>query len=208
MDNFKFHCPNCNQRIEAKPKHIGTHANCPACNKPLVVPGHESHQEKNQVARAESCLDSIKAQPEGRDPEVKKENLFSKIFSFLCTKSISSESDIDFARGHSEFEKGKMYCARNLWQQGLDCLDLAIECGLDNAEIFTARASCLEELDWYLDAIDDYDRAILLEPHDCNHYYQRANCKNSVGDRQGYMADIQEAIRLSVRAQQNRSIQG
>ena len=35
---FKFHCPHCNQRIEADDSFVGEPADCPACSEPLVVP--------------------------------------------------------------------------------------------------------------------------------------------------------------------------
>ncbi len=38
MIEFKFPCPNCGQRLQANDSHSGAQINCPACQKPLVVP--------------------------------------------------------------------------------------------------------------------------------------------------------------------------
>jgi hypothetical protein len=48
-----------------------------------------------------------------------------------------------------------------------------------------------------LDAIDDFTKAISLEPEDCNNYFERSNCKGAVCDFEGAIADLEEAIRLS-----------
>ncbi|MDB6021521.1 MAG: hypothetical protein JWQ04_1378 [Pedosphaera sp.] len=38
MIEFKFPCPNCGQRIQATDAYSGRQINCPACQKPMVVP--------------------------------------------------------------------------------------------------------------------------------------------------------------------------
>jgi hypothetical protein len=35
---FKFHCPHCNQRIEAEDSHAGQKVDCPACSVAFTVP--------------------------------------------------------------------------------------------------------------------------------------------------------------------------
>jgi tetratricopeptide (TPR) repeat protein len=82
-------------------------------------------------------------------------------------------------------------------QEAVDCFDKALECGIEDAELFGLRGSCLQSLEWHLDAIDDFTRAISLEPDDCNLYFQRAMSKTATGDQLGFQADIQQAIRLS-----------
>lgn len=37
-DSFKFWCPSCGQHIAVTRSAAGTHANCPACGSPLIVP--------------------------------------------------------------------------------------------------------------------------------------------------------------------------
>ena len=68
---------------------------------------------------------------------------------------------------------------------------------IEQADLFSCRGSCLQSLEWHLDAIDDFTKAISLEPENCNFYFQRAMSKIACGDQQGFLVDIKEAIRLS-----------
>lgn len=38
MNEFKFACPNCQQKLEATPEYAGMQINCPSCQSPIVVP--------------------------------------------------------------------------------------------------------------------------------------------------------------------------
>ena len=116
----------------------------------------------------------------------------------LFRKKPSSSAEAEkWLRGYNALEAGKKHFAEERTEQALDCLDTAIECGLEHGEAFSLRGSCLQTLEWHLDAIDDFSKAISLEPQDCNTYFQRAMSKFSTGDHQGFLADIEEAIRLS-----------
>jgi tetratricopeptide (TPR) repeat protein len=112
-------------------------------------------------------------------------------------KPISSPEAQKWLRGYNALEAGKKHYAEKRTEQALDCFDTAIECGLGDGTAFSLRGSCLQTLEWHVDAIDDFSKAISLEPQDCNHYFQRAMSKTSAGDHEGFLADIQEAIRLS-----------
>lgn len=125
-------------------------------------------------------------------------NLLSSLLNFFRKKpSASTEAAAIWLRGYKALEAGKEHCAAKRDQQALDCFDTAIECGFKDGEVFAARGGCLQALEWHFDAIDDFSNAISLEPHDCNHYFQRAMSKQSVGDKDGFLADAQEAIRRS-----------
>jgi tetratricopeptide (TPR) repeat protein len=104
--------------------------------------------------------------------------------------------------GFDAFQKGKdfLYKDKN-WharrQEALECFDEAIECGyVDNADVYIGRGTCLQLLDYDLDAIDDFDRAIALQPEDSSTFYQRSISKSSTGDFRGCISDLQEAFRL------------
>ena len=88
-------------------------------------------------------------------------------------------------------------------EEALRCFDRAFELGLKSKGLFLSRAACLEALDWKLDAIDDFGKAIELDPSDCNVWFQRSIVKNACGDNDGAVSDCTEAIRLS-RSEQNR----
>ena len=54
MENFKFCCPHCEQRIEADESMRGELANCPCCNEEIVV-DELSPWEDDVVAKDGSC---------------------------------------------------------------------------------------------------------------------------------------------------------
>ena len=82
-------------------------------------------------------------------------------------------------------------------QDALDCFDKAIAFGFEDGGIYGLRGSCLQVLKFDLDAIDDYNKAILIEPADCNLYFMRSVSKGETGDLRGRVADIQEAIHIA-----------
>ena len=81
-------------------------------------------------------------------------------------------------------------------QDALNCFDSAVACGYEDATLFSSRGSCLQTLKWHLDAIDDFNRAIALEPKDSNGYFMRSISKSATGDLHGSVSDLQEAIRV------------
>jgi tetratricopeptide (TPR) repeat protein len=117
-------------------------------------------------------------------------NLFKKTPS-------SSPEDEKWLRGYNALEGGKKHYIEERTEQALDCFDTAIECGHGDAEAFSCRGSCLQILEWHLDAIDDFTRAIELEPDDSNDYYMRSISRGAVGDLQGQVDDLNEAIRVA-----------
>jgi tetratricopeptide (TPR) repeat protein len=117
-------------------------------------------------------------------------NLFRK-------KPSSSPEDEKWLRGYNALEAGKKHYIEQRTEQALDCFDTAIECGLGDGEAFSLRGSCLQTLEWHLDAIDDFTRAIELERDDSNYYYMRSISRGAVGDLQGRVDDLNEAIRVA-----------
>jgi hypothetical protein len=59
------------------------------------------------------------------------------------------------------------------------------------------RGGCLQSLKFDLDAIDDFTRAIEFDSEDSNNYFMRSISKGTVGDLQGRIDDLEEAIRLA-----------
>lgn len=100
--------------------------------------------------------------------------------------------------GHEAFRKGVDFYAKERVEEALDCFDEAINCGyVDDTKVYEWRGLCLQSLRFDLDAIDDFDRAIALNPVDCVTFYSRANSKHTAGDLHGSISDYQEAIRLA-----------
>ena len=87
----------------------------------------------------------------------------------------------------------------NQKKEALKLFDKAIEKGYNNAEVFTLRGSCLNDLGYYFEAINDYDKAIERSPKQgiASNYHMRSLIKDTVLDFQGSLTDIEKAIQLS-----------
>jgi tetratricopeptide (TPR) repeat protein len=84
-------------------------------------------------------------------------------------------------------------------EEALRHFDQAIVNGFDTSEAFSCRGSCLNDLGFYFDAVEDYDKAIQKHPTKAiaANYYTRSQIKQSLLDLQGSLSDLNEAIRLS-----------
>ena len=49
--SFKFHCPHCDQKIEAEEEWIGQEAECPSCNAKITVPAPSTAQKLKEDER-------------------------------------------------------------------------------------------------------------------------------------------------------------
>jgi tetratricopeptide (TPR) repeat protein len=131
---------------------------------------------------------------------------FTSILNFFKQKEKGpTEAGKKWVEGYNSFERGKQHylaggethsVAARI-QNALDCFDYAIASGFEDGGIYGTRGSCLQLLDFHLDAIDDFNKAIPLEPEDSNLYYMRSVSKGATGDLHGRVADLKEAIRLS-----------
>ncbi len=125
-------------------------------------------------------------------------NLLNSFVNLFRKKpNASTEANERWLRGHDTFTTGKKHYAGGRTLEALGCFDSAIECGFEDAVLYGLRGCCLQTLEWHLDAIDNFSKAILLDSQDCNNYFQRAMSKTATGDSHGFLTDIQEAIRLS-----------
>ena len=84
-------------------------------------------------------------------------------------------------------------------KEALRYFDQAIANGYDASEVFLLRGSCLNDLGFYFDALEDYNKAIQKQPSQgiANNYFMRSIIKDSLFDFEGSVADLKEAIRLS-----------
>lgn len=95
------------------------------------------------------------------------------------------------------FLKGKELYLEKRIEEALVHFDDAIKCGYVYADVYAMRGGCLQALRFDLEAIDDFDSAIALEPENCNLLFQRSFSKESIGDLQGEAADLEKAINLA-----------
>jgi tetratricopeptide (TPR) repeat protein len=109
---------------------------------------------------------------------------------------MESEQDKEWFCGLAAFEKGMTYYEEKDFQSALACFDNAIECGYED-NIYGFRADCLQNSGLCDQAIRNYDIAISKQPNDCNLYFQRSISKSIIGDVDGAIGDIEEAIQLS-----------
>jgi tetratricopeptide (TPR) repeat protein len=133
-------------------------------------------------------------------------NPFTTIVNCLKKKDNGpTEAGKQWTEGYNAFQRGKQHylpggethSVVSRIQNALDCFDYSIASGFEDGGIYGTRGSCLQLLELHLDAIDDFNKAIPLEPEDCNLYYMRSVSKGATGDLHGRVADLKEAIRLS-----------
>lgn len=108
-----------------------------------------------------------------------------------------TESNRLWREGYKAFERGKELYFQNEVQQALRYFDTAIDSGFEGSDVYGLRAGCLQKLRFDLDAIDDFTKAIELDPEDSNNYFMRSISKGAVGDLHGCVDDLSEAIRLA-----------
>jgi len=106
-------------------------------------------------------------------------------------KALSLKSNLN--EGLGNLEKGKKMYLSNQIQAALDYLDHAINLGLDTGA-YEIRANCFQKLDYHSKAIDDYDKAIEINPFEFSHYYSRAVSKKAIFDIPGQIEDLHNAI--------------
>ncbi len=99
--------------------------------------------------------------------------------------------------GYKALERGKDLFCQNDCQQALRYLDIAIDSGFEDEDVYGMRGGCLQSLKFDLDAIDDFTRVIESAPEDSNNYFMRSISKGAVGDLHGRVDDLNEAIRLA-----------
>jgi len=136
----------------------------------------------------------------------------SQIFktSYAVQPTTKNKFTKDFFEGQSAFKIGEKLWnetvlnysiskARTKQKQAaaLEFFDQAIEKGYDSAEVFFLRACCLVDLDFELDALEDFNESIVKDGEKANYYYHRSLTKEWLQDYEGAMQDLEEAIRLS-----------
>ena len=133
--------------------------------------------------------------PNERPMSVSLVNTIVTLFKKPATKPM--EGDQRWIVGYKALERGKELYFQKDDQQALPFFDAAIDSGFEGANVFGMRGGCLQSLHFDLDAIDDFTKAIKFDPEDSNNYFMRSISKGAVGDLQGCIDDLKEAIRLA-----------
>ncbi|MGA2175551.1 MAG: hypothetical protein ABSH38_11280 [Verrucomicrobiota bacterium] len=97
MNEFKFSCPNCQQKIEATPEYSGAQINCPACQHLLTVPPAPSGPVPPQVTKLTKAPSTVNrvATPtpfivQGRPVKKKKDRTGLVVGLILAAGAISA----------------------------------------------------------------------------------------------------------------------
>jgi len=124
---------------------------------------------------------------------------FDGIGAFKAGKKIWNETVLPVPRGQNLGPFGSPEYIEKQKKEALKLFDKAIEKGYNSAEVFSLRGSCLNDLGFYFDAIEDYNKAIERNPKQgiASNYHMRSLIKDTIFDYEGSLADIEEAIRLS-----------
>jgi tetratricopeptide (TPR) repeat protein len=113
-------------------------------------------------------------------------------------KAEDSAAHKKWLEGYEAFERGRNHYLKHAIKEALDCFDKAIECGLgDEFDVYSLRGTCLQALNFDIDAIDDFNKAIASEPEDSNLYFMRSISRGATGDLHGCVSDLEEAIRVA-----------
>ena len=116
----------------------------------------------------------------------------------LFKKPANRQAAQRWREGFDAFQEGKnLYHTENQPQQALRYFDIAVALGIEDGTLYASRGSCLQVLDFHLDAINDFSKAIEFEQGDSNYYYMRSNSRQAIGDCHGSAADLNEAIRVA-----------
>lgn len=129
-------------------------------------------------------------------------NLFSKKTKIELSPDELALSDRMWD-GFKFFSKGQDCYLNRQPSEALSYLDRALEYDFeenfshDLSELYDLRAACLQELRYHYDAINDFDKSIILDPNDSNKFFSRSTSKGAILDYVGEITDLEEAIQLS-----------
>lgn len=106
-------------------------------------------------------------------------NSIKKLFKRENSKRKKYPPHIDlFSTGEEDFKKGYQYYKEATltngsgWQEkkkrlnelALECFDKALNKKYKTSKLFALRADCLDNLEYYFDAIEDYNKALGMNP--------------------------------------------
>ncbi|MBF2709024.1 tetratricopeptide repeat protein [Flavobacterium soyangense] len=124
-------------------------------------------------------------------------NWFSNLFKKKTKNNTSNDNSDSEWDAFISFARGEKYFFNSEWNDALYHFDKAIEKDYKKDDIFELRGMCLQALGYDYDAIEDFNKAIIFSPNNCNLYYNRALSKEVILDYEGEIKDIEKAIELS-----------
>ena len=133
-------------------------------------------------------------------------NWLAKLLGKKKTPELSAEEKEQSQKkwdGFDFFQKGQDCYFNRQTNEALSYFEKAFEYGFaetfpsEATKLYDLRAGCLQELNFHYDAINDFDKSIILSSNDCNKYFSRSTSKGAILDFEGAVADLEKAIELS-----------
>ncbi len=118
-------------------------------------------------------------------------SFFSKFFS----KPKNTREDISYSAGLEAFRTGCSLSSKRQDDDAIRHFDIAIKNGV--VEAYEQRGYCLQSLGFFIDSIEDFTKAIAVNPKDCNLYFCRGIARHTVGDLALAISDKHLAIEYS-----------
>lgn len=116
---------------------------------------------------------------------------------WILDKVVVFLEDRERGKGFAAFSSGEKACREDRNFSGaITALMRAIKYG-DGSRAYPMLADCLEECGRNEEALIAYNKAIDANKDDCDLFFMRSNLKKRMGDMDGCIDDLQEAIRLS-----------
>lgn len=162
-----------------------------------ITPAARVARDNVEKATLRQCADLVRRSLNVPESLTTEPGSLERRIKSPVTEPTPTENDHLWLKGHKALERGRDLYLQNELQQALRYFDSAIESGFEGADVYNMRGGCLQSLNFDLDAIDDFTRAIEFEPEDSNNYFMRSISKGAVGDLQGRNDDLEEAIRLA-----------
>lgn len=161
---------------------------------------------KYEEDRLRSCIDELRRleteigfQDEKKAIEEQYENLIQELRK--NNKKYSEKEPIPRKIYISTYEqsirKGLAFDKEDKKDIALEYYDYAIGKNVTDDKAFCLRAFCLQNLGFYLDAIDDFTKAIALAPDDCNLYFGRGSSYFSIKDFKLAIENGKEAVKFA-----------
>lgn len=113
-------------------------------------------------------------------------------------------NDINIQEIYNYFTKGKdKFTYENEYKDALFYFDKAVENEFDKhfkseaKDLFNMRAFCLQQLKYQYEAIENFEKAIKLDPNNCNLFYACSFSRAGILDYEGAIQDLEQAVEIS-----------
>jgi tetratricopeptide (TPR) repeat protein len=126
--------------------------------------------------------------------------LLKSIFSFKKSKKTDNELYLEFSGLDTKtlelYTRGLQFYYENDFETALPFFNSSINKGMKNDKAFFCRGLCYQNLNMHAEAINDFTKAISINPDYYQQYCSRAISYRSTGDLEGELNDVEKAEQL------------